>query len=141
MARDSRIPRVLVIVSPDHLYLVALARKHFTRDDRVEVIVDRRRRERRTAGAPVPGDRRRRDRRQQDISAELRSIGWTMARPHPARPPDPTRPWHLPWLRVELLLRTLLGTRWGGEAWPTTQATLRGALRARGRIRQEGWFN
>jgi hypothetical protein len=132
---------LLVIISPDHLYLVDRVQRHFTQPDRVEVIIDRRRRQRRADGAPVPGDRRARDRRQQDVSAELELIGWTMVRPRAARPPDPTRPWHLPWLRVELLLRVLLATRWRVEAWPTAQATLRGALRARSTIRREGWFN
>lgn len=141
MARVCRTPGLLLIVSPNHLYLVDLVRQHFKSAERVEVIVDRRRRERRAVEAPVPGDRRCRDRRQQDIDAELQLIGWTMVRPRTARPPDPTRPWHLPWLRVELLLRMLLGTRWGVEVWPTTQATLRGALRARRQIRREGWFN
>jgi hypothetical protein len=89
----------------------------------------------------VPGDRRIQDRRRQDISAELALMGWTIVRQRPARPPDPTRPWHLPWLRVELLLRVLLGTRWRVQAWPAAQAAFRGALRARSKIRREGWFN
>jgi hypothetical protein len=139
--RDCRTSGLLVIVSPDHLYVVDLVQQHFQRSERVEVIVDRRRRQRRTAGAPVPGDRRAQDRRQQDVSAELELIGWTLVRQRPARPPDPTRPWHLPWLRVELLLRVVHGTPWGVEAWPSAQATLRGALRARSTIRREGWFN
>ena len=133
---------MLVIVSPNHLYVVALVRKHFKRARHLEVIVDRRRRERRTAGAvPGPGDRRRGDRRQQDIQAALWTIGWTMIRRSAARPPDAPRPWHLPWLRNELLLRMLRGTRWDGEVWPTAQATLRDALEARRRILREGWFN
>lgn len=140
MARDSRTLGVLVIVSPDHLYFVNLVRQHFKRTEH-EVIVDRRRRERRTAGAPVPGDRRREDRRQQDIRAELRALGWTMIRRPTAVPPDPTRPWHLPWLRVELVLRILLRTRWNVEVWPTAKATLCDALGTRNRIRREGWFN
>jgi hypothetical protein len=137
--RHCRTSGLLVIVSADHLYVVDLVQQHFKGSERVEVIVDRR--QRRMSGAPVPGDRRAQDRRQQDISAELELIGWTMVRQRPARPPDPTRPWHLPWLRVELLLRVLHGSRWGIDAWPTTQATLRGALRARSKIRREGWFN
>ncbi|HEU5305401.1 MAG TPA: hypothetical protein VFU40_12205, partial [Gemmatimonadales bacterium] len=90
MLRDCRISGLLVIVSPDHPYLVNLVHQHFKRAERVEVIIDRRRRQRRTAEAPVPGDRRAQDRRQQDVSAELELIGWTMVRQRPARPPDPT---------------------------------------------------
>jgi hypothetical protein len=137
----NRASGLLVIVSPDHLYVVNRVQQHFKSGERVEVVIDRRRRERRTAGAPVPGDRRIQDRRQQDNSAELSVMGWTIARQRPARLVDPTRPWHLPWLRVQLLLRMLLGTRWGVRAWPATQATFRGALRARSKIRREGWFN
>ena len=132
---------LLVIVSPDHLYVVDRVQRHFRSGERVEVIVDRRRRERRAAGAPVPGDRRIRDRRRQDVSAELAVMGWTIVQQRPTRPPDPTRPWHLPWLRVELLLRALISTRWGLQAWPSAQAMFRGALRARSKIRREGWFN
>jgi hypothetical protein len=40
-----------------------------------------------------------------------------------------------------LLLRMLLGTGWSVDVWPTATATFRDALRARSRIRREGWFN
>jgi hypothetical protein len=141
MPPDRQTSGLLVIVSPGHLYVVNRVQRHFKSADRVEVIIDRRRGQRRAAAAPVPGDRRAQDRRQQDISAELALIGWTIVRRHPTRPLDPTRPWHLPWLRVELMLRMLLGSRWGVQAWPTAQAAFRGALRARSKIRREGWFN
>jgi hypothetical protein len=141
VARDSVTRGVLVIVSPGHLYLVKLVRQHFKRTGHVEVIVDRRRRERRILGALVPDDRRREDRRQHDIRAELGALGWTMIRRPTAVPSDPTRPWHLPWLQVELVLRTLLRTRWNVEVWPLAKTTLCDALGTRNRIRREGWFN
>lgn len=36
--------------------------------------------------------------------------------------------WQHPWLRVQLLLRSMFGTRWEGETWPTIKAELRKAL-------------
>jgi PAS domain S-box-containing protein len=43
-----------------------------------EVILDRRKGERRRAGPDASGGRRREDRRQRDISADLRARGWTL---------------------------------------------------------------
>ena len=131
----------LVIVLPDRDYLADLVRQQFAPAGDVEVIVDRRRRERRRSGAVlVPGDRRHRDRRQHDVRAELRATGWAMIRATSVVD-DPTRPWQLPWLRTQLLLRLLLGTRWSTAVWPTARATLRQALVERTRVRRAGWFN
>jgi hypothetical protein len=131
---------VLVIVLPDRVHFADLFRRQFPAKD-VEVIVDRRRHERRRRGqVPAGSDRRSRDRRRQDVRAELRATGWAIIRPiHVV--PDPTRPWQLPWLRVQLLLRALLGTRWDSAVWPTARATFRDAIAGRNRIRRAGWFN
>jgi len=32
------------------------------------------------------------------------------------------RRWQHPWLRIQLLLRSMLGTRWDATTWPTIQA-------------------
>jgi hypothetical protein len=40
------------------------------------------------------------------------------------------RLWH-PWLRVQRLIRVILGTRWGAEEWPIVKAELRNALAER----------
>ncbi len=132
---------MLVIALPDCRYVADLVRRQFPAED-VEVIVDRRRGERRRDPAVLgPEDRRSRDRRQHDIRAELRATGWAIIRRSQGLPPDPTRPWHLPWLRVQLLLRMLLGTRWEAAVRPTAGATLRDAITACRRIQREGWFN
>jgi hypothetical protein len=60
MLRDCRTSGLLVIVSPDHLYVVDLVQQHFQRSERVEVIVDRGRRELRyrvTGGPRIAGSR------------------------------------------------------------------------------------
>ena len=51
------------------------------------------------------------------------------------------RRWQHPWLRIQLLLRAMLGTRWDAVAWPTIRAELRRVLRVRGEIQRMGWFN
>lgn len=131
---------MLVIVVPERVHFSDLLRQQFPAED-VKVIVDRRRGDRRRRGrVRVLDDRRSRDRRQHDIRAELQATGWAII-PGPRVMPHPTRPWELPWLRIQVLLRTLRGTRWDGAVSPTAGATLRDALAARSRIRQEGWFN
>jgi hypothetical protein len=52
----------------------------FAHDATVEVIVDRRQRERRQGGIPPQGERRRRDRRVRDISYELNRLGYALVR-------------------------------------------------------------
>jgi hypothetical protein len=134
---------VLVIVVPDRVHLGDMVRQWVNPAEDVDIIIDRRRRERRTAGPGVlrPEDRRTQDRRQNDIRAELRATGWAIIRPVVDGPPDPTRPWQLPWLRVQLLLRMLLGRQWDVTVRPTAKAALRDAVAARRRVQQEGWFN
>jgi hypothetical protein len=50
------------------------------------------------------------------------------------------RLWH-PWLRINLVLREMLHTRWGPEAWPKVKAELPKVLALRTQIRRAGWFN
>lgn len=49
--------------------------------------------------------------------------------------------WQHPWLRVSLLIRTMLGTRWNAETWPQVKAEFKKALALRSRIARAGWFN
>ena len=51
------------------------------------------------------------------------------------------QPFHLPWLRLSLLIRSILGTSWDEETWPTVKTTLSRALRMRASLVREGWFN
>jgi hypothetical protein len=143
VAHGGKTPKVLVIVVPERVYLGDLVRQQFNPRETVEVIVDRRRRERRGARERllVPEDRRTQERRQLNIRAELQATGWAIIRHATARPPDRTGPWQLPWLRIQLLLRMFVGRRWDVTVRPTAEAALREALAARRRIRQEGWFN
>ena len=39
--------------------------------------------------------------------------------------------WQHPWLRIQFLLRTMLGTRWDAETWPTIKTELKRALALR----------
>ena len=50
------------------------------------------------------------------------------------------RLWH-PWLRINRVLRVMLQTRWGAEAWPQVKAEFEKALALRSEIRRAGWFN
>ncbi len=34
---------------------------------------------------------------------------------------DADRHWQYPWLRIQLLLRSMLGTRWDATTWPTVK--------------------
>jgi hypothetical protein len=65
--------RHLFIVSRDELELYAYLKEQFGPDSEVEVILDRRRAERRVSSGTAASDRRRRDRRTRaDVQAELR---------------------------------------------------------------------
>src|SRR5437867_9912404 len=56
-------------------------------------------------------------------------------------PSDADRAWQHPWLRISLLLRTMLDTRWDAETWPQVKAEFKNALALRSQIRRAGWFN
>jgi hypothetical protein len=65
--------RYLFVVSVQHPALYDHLLERFANDPNAEVILDRRRVERRQAEIAVPGERRRADRRQRpDVSGELR---------------------------------------------------------------------
>jgi len=49
--------------------------------------------------------------------------------------------WQQPWLRIELLIRSILGTRWDNKTWPVAKTTLKLALEERKKIRRAGWMN
>jgi len=67
-------PRYLFIVSSQHPWLHRSLIERFSGYPKVDVIMDRRRGERREGGAPVGPDRRRHDRRlRPEIDEELRS--------------------------------------------------------------------
>ena len=54
--------------------------KHEFADESRDVVLDRRFRERRQSQSPPPVERRHIDRRQRDVTRELRSSGWALAR-------------------------------------------------------------
>jgi hypothetical protein len=49
------------------------------------------------------------------------------------------RLWH-PWLRINRVLRVMLQTRWGAEAWSVVRVEFRRVLALRSEIRRAGWF-
>lgn len=62
----------------------------------------------------------------------------------PARPEDEViTDTHLrnPWLRIQLLLRDMLGERWDEETWKQLWPEISRALAERERIERAGWFN
>jgi hypothetical protein len=50
-------------------------------------------------------------------------------------------PFLLPWLRLELLIRTITFTTWDDRTWPIVKVELARALRMRAAVRREGWWN
>ncbi len=49
--------------------------------------------------------------------------------------------WQHPWLRVTLLLRAMLETRWDAATWRIIRAEIPTALAEKAAIRRAGWFN
>lgn len=47
----------------------------------------------------------------------------------------------LPWLRVELLLRSILTTSWDSAAWPAVRRKLPRVLELRDQAAKDGWWN
>ncbi len=132
---------MLVIVAPHRTMLIEVIRQELGASQEIEIIVDRRRRERRTVHRDVLRERRRRNRRQNDVDLELRVTGWAVVRRPVEVRADPIQPWQMPWLRCALLIRTIASTSWDRAVWPTARATLEDALDTRRRLLQEGWFN
>jgi hypothetical protein len=54
---------------------------------------------------------------------------------------EPSPAWQHPWLRIQLLRRSMLGTRWDATTWQTVKAERKKALAMRSRIQRTGWFN
>ena len=47
----------------------------------------------------------------------------------------------LPWMRVNLLIRSITSQIWPDEQWRILKPELRRALEIRSQIRREGWWN
>jgi hypothetical protein len=56
---------------------------------------------------------------------------------------DPNRPlpFLLPWPRLTLLIRRILGSQWHEATWPIAKAELRRALALRSRLARAAWWN
>jgi hypothetical protein len=81
---------MLFIVARDHLQLYESLRREFAREHDVQVVLDRRRGERRGRAVRLPGERRRTDRRERsEVEQDLRVLGWALVVP-PWRPAEPT---------------------------------------------------
>jgi hypothetical protein len=73
-------PPFLFVIAQHERERVDFVRYHFGGEPEVEVILDRRGRERRDRRAAVPIERRHQDRRQYDVSQDLRAVGWAYVR-------------------------------------------------------------
>jgi len=73
-------PLFLFVIARHDRERLDLVRRLFGREPKVEVVVDRRSRERRGRRAPEPIERRHQDRRQHDVSRDLRAVGWAYVR-------------------------------------------------------------
>lgn len=72
--------RILLIVSRDEPWLYWILKDQFADEAKVDVLVDRRFRDRREQDLPPTVERRRRDRRQSDVTSALRTRGWAVVR-------------------------------------------------------------
>jgi hypothetical protein len=72
--------RLLIVVSRNEPELYRNLRQDFARIPQVEVVVDRRVRERRTRQGLVPIERRHADRRRHEIAHRIRLLGWEIVR-------------------------------------------------------------
>ena len=52
-----------------------------------------------------------------------------------------SHPFFLPFIRLELLIRSIRTTRWDLETWPTVKVELRRALSLRRGLARDGWWN
>ena len=50
-------------------------------------------------------------------------------------------PYLLPWVRVALLIRSILSAPFDEATWPTAKTALARALTMRSRLSREGWWN
>lgn len=72
--------RLLFVVADSETRLYESLRKSFADEDSVEIVLDRRRGDRRRDSLPVTEERRRGPRRTHDIANDLRRIGWAVVR-------------------------------------------------------------
>ena len=73
-------PPFLFVIARHDRERLAFVRRLFGPEPEVEVVLDRRGRERRARRAPEPIERRHQDRRQHDVSGDLRAVGWAYVR-------------------------------------------------------------
>ena len=69
-----------MIVARDRMPLYERLCAEFDTEDTVDVLLDRRRGERRRRAAPVPVDHRRGNRRRAELDTQLTRIGWATIR-------------------------------------------------------------
>ena len=50
-------------------------------------------------------------------------------------------PFLLPWLRLELILRSILTTRWDTETWTIVRRQVPRVLAMRAQVAKDGWWN
>ena len=50
-------------------------------------------------------------------------------------------PFLLPWPRLTLLIRRILGSQWDESTWPIAKAELAKALKLRSVVERAGWWN
>jgi len=56
-------------------------------------------------------------------------------------PTHADRSWQHPWLRLALLIRSMLHDRWDAETWPQIRTEFKKAIALRSQLRKAGWFN
>jgi len=55
--------------------------------------------------------------------------------------PTDGRAWQHQWLRLYLVIRELLITRWDAKSWPMAKAELGRALALQRRLKRAAWWN
>jgi hypothetical protein len=73
-------PELLYVVARDRVDMYEHLRLSFRDVPEVEVVLDRRRDQRRRATVDYSPDRRRRNRRRHDVTPSLVTLGWTLVR-------------------------------------------------------------
>jgi len=49
--------------------------------------------------------------------------------------------WQHRWLRLQLIIRELLTTRWDAETWPLAEAELGKAMALQRKLKRSAWWN
>jgi hypothetical protein len=73
-------PELMYVVARDRVDMYEHLRLSFRDVPEVEVVLDRRREQRRRANGTYAPDRRRRNRRRHDVTPSLVTLGWTLVR-------------------------------------------------------------